>query len=124
MRVCLTTLLCLALLSTSAQEVYTVETKAKKATICPTLWGIFFEDINRAADGGIYAEMVKNRSFDYPKPMAGWTTWPSPRVRDGIFLVTNQMAENAADPKYMTVTLQPKDTAGLMNEGFGGMVLI
>jgi hypothetical protein len=34
-----------------------------KALIQPTMWGIFFEDINFAADGGLYAELVKNRSF-------------------------------------------------------------
>lgn len=114
---------CLFAFSAFGQEVYTVETKMKKASISSTLWGLFFEDINRAADGGIYAEMVKNRSFDYPKPMTGWSTWPSNRLRDGIFVVTNQMAENVADPKYMAVTVQAGDTAGLINDGFGGMAL-
>ena len=37
-----------------------------------TMWGIFFEDINLAADGGIYAELVKNRSFEFAKPLMGW----------------------------------------------------
>ena len=32
--------------------------------ISPTLWGIFFEDINMSADGGIYPELVRNRSFE------------------------------------------------------------
>lgn len=35
------------------------------AAISPTLYGVFFEDINYAADGGLYAEMVQNRSFEY-----------------------------------------------------------
>lgn len=43
-----------------AQDVYTVQTRVKNADISPTLWGLFFEDINRAADGGVYAEMVEN----------------------------------------------------------------
>ena len=116
-------IICLIVFSAAGQEVYTVQTKVKKAGISPALWGLFFEDINRAADGGIYAEMVKNRSFDYPKPLTGWTIWPGSRLRDGIFIVTNQMAINAADPKYMAVTLQPGDTVGLINEGFGGMAL-
>lgn len=123
MRYFFTVIGCLIVFSIAAQDVYTVETKVKKATISPTLWGLFFEDINRAADGGIYAEMVKNRSFDFPKPMTGWSTWPTSRVRDGIFIITNQMAENVADPKYMAVTIQARDTAGLINEGFGGMAL-
>ena len=42
------------------------------ADIKPTMWGIFFEDINLAADGGIYAELVKNRSFEFTTPLMGW----------------------------------------------------
>ena len=37
------------------------------------MWGVFFEDINFGADGGIYAEMVKNRSFEFSMPLMGWT---------------------------------------------------
>jgi alpha-N-arabinofuranosidase len=101
-----------------AQDSYTISTKTTKAKIPSTLWGLFFEDINRAADGGVYAEMVMNRSFDFPKPMTAWETWPKPNLRDGIFMMVNQSAINAADPKYMTVNLTAKDTVGLMNVGF------
>ncbi len=101
-----------------SQDMYTVNTKQVKSSVPSTLWGLFFEDINRAADGGVYAEMVENGSFDFPKPMTAWTTWPQERLRDGIFLVTNQMATNIADPKYMSVTLREGDTVGLINSGF------
>src|SRR5918996_44175 len=37
-----------------------------------TLFGVFFEDINFGADGGLYPERVKNRSFEFPEPMMGW----------------------------------------------------
>ena len=40
--------------------------------IQPTMYGIFFEDINFAADGGLYAEMIKNRSFEFTLPKTGW----------------------------------------------------
>ena len=40
--------------------------------ISPTMWGIFFEDINFGADGGPYAELVKNRSFEFPDSLMGW----------------------------------------------------
>ena len=43
----------------------TVDPSAKGATIDDTMYGVFFEDINRAADGGLYAELVQNRSFEY-----------------------------------------------------------
>ena len=43
----------------------TVDPTATGATIDDTMYGVFFEDINRAADGGLYAELVQNRSFEY-----------------------------------------------------------
>ena len=104
----------------AAQDVYTVNTRQIKAKISPTLWGLFFEDINRGADGGLYAEMVENASFDFPKPLMGWAMQPA-RVRTGIFMVINQSQVNAADPKYMQVNLVEGDRVGLVNEGFGGM---
>src|SRR5215204_3782978 len=48
-----------------------VET-GKQDIVQPTMWGIFFEDINFAADGGIYAELIKNRSFEFTHPLTGW----------------------------------------------------
>jgi alpha-N-arabinofuranosidase len=58
----------------SAQQVNEISILANKpvADIQPTMWGVFFEDINFAADGGIYAELVKNRSFEFSLPMMGW----------------------------------------------------
>ncbi len=87
-----------------AQDNYSVNCSHPVVPVPPTLWGLFFEDINRAADGGFYAEMIENRSFDFPKPLMAWTTWPSPRLRDGIFMVINQSAADCADPKYMHIT--------------------
>lgn len=43
----------------------TVDPSASGAKIDDTMYGVFFEDINRAADGGLYAELVQNRSFEY-----------------------------------------------------------
>ena len=44
-----------------------IQTKKLGAEIQPTMYGLFFEDINYAADGGLYAELVKNRSFEFPQ---------------------------------------------------------
>ena len=55
-----------------AGNVITVNAKKLGAPIQPTQWGIFFEDINYAADGGLYAELVINRSFEFPNHFAGW----------------------------------------------------
>lgn len=55
---------------TSAQKNNLQVDVAKTVTkIQPTMYGVFFEDINFAADGGLYAEMIKNRSFEFETPM-------------------------------------------------------
>ncbi|MFD8044796.1 alpha-L-arabinofuranosidase C-terminal domain-containing protein [Streptomyces chartreusis] len=58
----------------------TVDPAARGAAIDDTMYGVFFEDINRAADGGLYAELVQNRSFEYSTddnrsytPLTSWT---------------------------------------------------
>ena len=50
----------------------TVSVDQPGARSSPTMWGIFFEDINFGADGGLYPELVKNRSFEFPDNMMGW----------------------------------------------------
>lgn len=101
---------------------YVVDAKKIQHPIPNTLWGLFFEDINRGADGGLYAELVKNRSFDFPKPMTGWTEWPK-KTRDGIFLITDFLNENPKNPKILHVTTRTTDTVGLINSGYDGMAI-
>ena len=63
----LTALLALSLaLGVQAQHTMTVDVAKPTAKIQPTMYGVFFEDINFGADGGLYAELVKNRSFEFP----------------------------------------------------------
>ena len=50
----------------------TVQADRPGAKINPAMWGIFFEDINFGADGGLYAELVKNRAFEFPHALMGW----------------------------------------------------
>ncbi|HET6995929.1 MAG TPA: alpha-L-arabinofuranosidase, partial [Chitinophagaceae bacterium] len=64
----------------------TVKADQLIAEVQPTMWGVFFEDINFGADGGIYAEMVKNRSFEFSRPMMGWTVLGKP-MTEGDFLI-------------------------------------
>ena len=50
--------------------------KGSSKAISPDLFGIFFEDINYAADGGLYAELVQNRSFEYSlSDHNGWNSF-------------------------------------------------
>lgn len=116
----------MALLRTPSfsQTNHTLVVKATQptATIQPTMWGIFFEDINFGADGGIYAELVKNRSFEFFKPMMGWTVNRKKFV-EGEMLVINRGEENTRNPRFLRVTMHDaaKDDLGLTNEGFRGM---
>jgi len=100
----------------------TVKANEIKATIQPTMWGVFFEDINMGADGGIYAELIKNRSFEFTKPMMGWKILGKP-VTEGDFLLLNRQAINTNNPRFLRVTLHnnAKGTLGLNNEGFRKM---
>src|SRR6266496_3359392 len=68
------TLLGLALLTVSSAGAATISVQADKPghKIAPTLWGIFFEDINLSADGGIYPELVRNRSFEDAEQPEHW----------------------------------------------------
>jgi len=100
----------------------TVKANEIKATIQPTMWGVFFEDINMGADGGIYAELIKNRSFEFSRPMMGWKVLGKP-VTEGDFLVLNRQAANTNNPRFLRVALHnnAKGTLGLNNEGFRKM---
>jgi alpha-N-arabinofuranosidase len=91
-----------------------------EAVIQPTMWGIFFEDINFAADGGIYAELVKNRSFEFAKPLMGWKIM-KPDTTTGV-LIINRSETDPANPRYARITIAPGEPSfGLSNTGFRGM---
>jgi alpha-N-arabinofuranosidase len=107
-----------------SQQNHTLVVKASQttATIEPTMWGVFFEDINLGADGGIYAELVKNRSFEFFKPLMGWTVNRKKFV-EGEMLVINRTNEDTRNPRFLRVTMNnaAKGDLGLTNEGFRGI---
>ena len=113
----LTTMLLLAAsLTTGAQtHVFDVNTKKLGAPVQPTMYGIFFEDINYAADGGLYAELVKNRSFEFPNAFTGWD------ISGKVTLMNDGPFER--NPHY--VRLEPADHSDrhtmIENHGFFGM---
>ena len=87
------------------------------APIQPTMYGIFFEDINFAADGGLYAELVKNRSFEFPDHLQGWKSFGKVEVRDDGPFERNPHYVRLSGPGH-----RDKYT-GLDNEGFFGIGL-
>ena len=69
------------MLTAQAQHTFQVQAKKPVAQIQPTMYGIFFEDINFGADGGLYAELVENRSFEFPDATMGWELQGSATIR-------------------------------------------
>ena len=98
-----------------AQNVMDVNTKKLGAPIQPTMYGIFFEDINYAADGGLYGELVKNRSFEFPQSLMGWQAFGRVDVKDdGPF---------ERCPHYVVLSDPGHNDrrSGLVNEGYFGI---
>lgn len=111
-----------------AQSPVTLHVDAGKPTaeIQTTMWGIFFEDINFAADGGLYAELIKNRSFEFANPKMGWQEHKSDRFslnrESGYMTIINRPGPDAAtNPRFARVTTAAEKGYGITNEGFRGM---
>lgn len=96
----------------------TVQTKKIGAEIQPTMYGVFFEDINFGADGGLYAELVKNRSFEFaPDHYMGWKMFGNVTLQDdGPF---------DKNPHYVRLGCAGHGDmwTGIQNEGFFGIGL-
>ncbi|MFV8465421.1 alpha-L-arabinofuranosidase C-terminal domain-containing protein [Flavobacterium sp. LB1P62] len=92
--------------------------------IQPTMYGAFFEDINFAADGGLYAEMIKNRSFEFETPLMGWKQPKSDKhsfnEQSGI-ATTIKVLENKTNPNFCRVLVNNDKGFEMINEGFRGM---
>lgn len=104
-----------ALSMSAADNVFNVQVNKPGAPVQPTMYGLFFEDINYAADGGLYAEMVKNRSFEFPQNFMGWNTYGNIALQnDGPF---------ERNPHYVRLASAGHNDkhSGLENEGFFGV---
>ena len=103
----------------NAQNSHHMVVQANKtgAEIQPTMYGLFFEDINYGADGGLYAELVKNRSFEFPQNLMGWNMYGNVKVMDDGPFERNphyvRLGDSGHGAKY----------TGIENEGFFGIGL-
>lgn len=112
---CMVAALAIAATATAATNNFTLKTDKVGAQVQPTMYGLFFEDINFGADGGLYAELIKNRSFEFPQNLMGWKTFGGVELRaDGPF---------ERNPHYVRLTTAGHDHkhTGLENEGFVGI---
>ncbi len=108
----------------SIAQTLVVDATETKGQIAPTMYGIFFEDINFAADGGIYAELVKNRSFEFTLPKMGWS---EPNFNKYSLNKTSgesnivRYKEQSANSRYLHIIQYADQEYQLVNEGFRGM---
>jgi len=122
----------LAAITASAQVTVSIDVNQRGPKISPTHYGIFFEDINHAADGGIYAELIRNRSFEdgpeYGKPATteSWSTYASQGSSIDMRLIQSSKKVkllNAAQGNALELTINAtaESLASLVNEGFWGI---
>jgi alpha-L-arabinofuranosidase len=118
----------------SAEVVVNIHVDKPTVELSPVLYGLFFEDINYSGDGGLYAELVQNRSFEY-YPVSGWAensqqlhplyAWQKVE-RDGGAVdlkVVNESPLNENNTKYLKMTIAKEGVTGIRNTGFNGIVL-
>ena len=123
-----------ALFSATAKAQVTIDIDAQQRgpKVSPMLYGIFYEDINHAADGGIYAELIRNRSFEdgprygAPADMQGWTTYAAaPSQLTARLIQPTKKTPLLNSVQHNALALDIKASAALpvclVNEGYWGI---
>lgn len=99
--------------------------------ISKDLFGVFFEDLSYAADGGLYAELVQNRSFEYSasdrkewNPLTGWE-YTTEGYGYGTISVESRLPINPNNPHYVVLNIDDagQQGVGLTNSGFDGIAI-
>ncbi|HEY5809955.1 MAG TPA: alpha-L-arabinofuranosidase C-terminal domain-containing protein, partial [Povalibacter sp.] len=121
---CTAALLCtfLAAISFAAPVPVTITVQADTPAhaISPMLHGVFFEDINYAADGGLYAELLQNRSFEHGDAFVGWGLVN--RGATGTSSIESADPVHLNNPHYVRLRVsKPGQGFGLANYGFAGI---
>jgi alpha-N-arabinofuranosidase len=112
--------------SQQGKTVITVDAAHPGAAISPKMFGIFFEDINFGADGGLYPERIKNRSFEFDQPLTGWhailpiSSKGTLDSTKGELDVRTENPLNETNPHYLRMAAY-EPGFGLWNTGFRGI---
>jgi len=121
MKLLLTAMGCAVAQFTFAQATITVDANKPGHDISPTLWGIFFEDINLSADGGLYPELVRNRSFeDAPQPVY----WSFTNLNNGHGSVQIDSKHPLNTFNTHNLEVDADGAFALQNEGYWGMNVV
>jgi len=132
-----------AMTSLAADATLKIQADQPDGRIPETFYGAFFEDINYSADGGLYAELVQNRSFEYD-PAPGFKDLLGKEVnqhRDALMqkfarltplyawretsgceiVVCNEKPLNANNPHYLEIRSKPGSQVVILNSGYDGI---
>ncbi len=107
-----------------SEHVLTIDVNKTGPQISSTLFGIFIEDINHAVTGGLYAELVRNSSFEYPNPLEGWTI-----ITHGSGIIAEVASDtaisiNKINANYLMIQIPNKDEwTKIINSGYDGIPL-
>ena len=92
--------------------------------ISPTQYGVFFEEISQGGEGGLYAELIKNRSFeDSADSIPDWKFYMAGNTHAGISLDTSNLL-NTAQSQALKLELRTSGTAGVVNGGYWGINVV
>ena len=119
-------LMLLVLFTAKSQTKLTIDINKKGINISPTHYGIFFEDINHAADGGLYAELIRNRSFEDATTLDYWTTFYQTNAAATASVETTGLLNSVqAQALKLSVTKASSTArAGIYNTGFWGVNVV
>jgi alpha-L-arabinofuranosidase len=110
--------------ATTASASLVIQADRPGPKVSPTLYGIFFEEINCAGDGGLYAEMVRNRSFEDSNQPDHWLLVSDGTAKGEMAVDTQQpMSEKNRRSLKLTVTEAGNGRVGAANDGYWGMSL-
>jgi len=114
----------------SAQTKIIINAGKEIAPISKTMYGIFFEDINFGADGGLYSELIKNRSFEFPESLMGWSELKTGgsqgnlAVKNDDPFITGKTYGEPGNIHYLHIEVENSGWGyGITNEGFRGIGL-
>ncbi len=110
-----------AQLANTQSDTIAVQVDRPGASIAPTMFGLFFEDINFGADGGLYPERIKNKSFEFPDPMMGWRRVTRGDAKGTLQIYDAGSRVNLANAHYLRIKADSASGFGVTNEGFRGI---
>jgi len=118
----------ISVFSSAMADTLTVHADEILHEVSSTLYGAFLEDINCAVDGGLYAELIKNRSFENenlwsPQHADHWEAWKVRNQNQAKVMLETESPLHENNPTYLRVTLEEGGCARICNQGFGGNAL-